>query len=77
MSQQKINITDLNKNWPTFINRILEGDEIILTETDKPIAVVSPLKPEKSSLQSLFPARKKSVEEGEEIFETNSEWWIG
>lgn len=76
MSQQRINISDLNKNWPTFINRILEGDEIILTKTNKPIAVVSPVKPEKISLQTLFPPKKKT-EEGEEVFETNSEWWIG
>lgn len=77
MNQQKINISDLQNDWPRLINRIMHGEEIILTRVDRPIAIVSPFKFE-SSLKK--PGKINKEDELEDVAErdsTNSEWWIG
>lgn len=78
MKQKKINISDLQDDWSHFINQIMQGDEVILTKVDKPIAIISPVK-DVSSSKNLSP-KKTSYSHQVEITEessTNSEWWLG
>ena len=78
MKQKKINISDLQDDWSQFINQIMQGDEVILTKVDKPIAIISPVKNASSSKSSSV--KKSDSTYREEIVEqssTNSEWWLG
>ena len=78
MKQKKINISDLQDDWSQFINQIMQGDEVILTKVDKPIAIISPVK--KPSPSRNLSARKTDYSHREEVTEessTNSEWWLG
>ena len=78
MNHQKINISDLENDFPRFINRIMHGEEIILTKVDKPIAIISPFKFEESlKTRSKINFRGEEPEEVTERESTNSEWWIG
>ncbi len=78
MKQQKINISELQDDWSHFINQIMQGDEVILTRVDKPIAIISPVQNAGSSQSTT---EKKSVRANqEEMIEqssTTSEWWLG
>lgn len=78
MRQQRINISDLQDDWSHFINQIMQGDEVILTKVDKPIAIISPVK---NNIPSRKASNKRSDDtDREEIIEqssTTSEWWIG
>ena len=79
MKQKKINITDLQDDWSHFINQIMQGDEVILTKVDKPIAIISPVKDVSSPKKNLS-SSKTSYSPQEELTEqssTNSEWWLG
>ena len=56
----------------------MQGDEVILTKVDKPIAIISPVKNASSSKSSSV--KKSDSTYREEIVEqssTNSEWWLG
>lgn len=78
MKQKKINISDLHDDWSQFINQIMQGDEVILTKVDKPIAIISPVK--KLSSSRNLSAKKTDYSYQEEVTEessTNSEWWLG
>lgn len=79
MNQQKINISDLQNDWSHFISQIMQGDEVILTKVDKPIAIVSPFKfqPSTKNLQSKPVGKDRVGEEMVEPSSTNSEWWLG
>ena len=78
MKQKKINISDLHDDWSQFINQIMQGDEVILTKVDKPIAIISPVK--KLSSSRNLSTKKPDYSHQEEVTEessTNSEWWLG
>jgi antitoxin (DNA-binding transcriptional repressor) of toxin-antitoxin stability system len=79
MNKQKINISDLQNDWTLFINQIMQGDEVIITKVDKPIAIVSPFKFQKpaQSHQKEKPKKDEFTEEIVERSSTNSEWWLG
>lgn len=79
MNQQKINISDLQNDWSRFISQVMQGDEVIITKVDKPIAIVSPFKfqPSTINLQSKTADKGKPEEETVETSSTNSEWWLG
>jgi prevent-host-death family protein len=79
MNKQKINISDLQNDWTLFINQIMQGDEVIITKVNKPIAIVSPFKFQKPA-QSHHKEKPKKDEFSEEMVErssTTSEWWLG
>ena len=79
MKQKKINISDLQDDWSHFINQIMQGDEVILTKVDKPIAIISPVKDVSSPKKNLSPKKtgySQQLEMTEES-STNSEWWLG
>jgi antitoxin (DNA-binding transcriptional repressor) of toxin-antitoxin stability system len=79
MNKQKINISDLQNDWTRFINQIMQGDEVILTKVDKPIAIVSPFRFQKPA-QSHQKEKTKRDDFSEEMIEkssTTSEWWLG
>ena len=79
MNKQKINISDLQNDWTLFINQIMQGDEVIITKVDKPIAIVSPFKFQKPA-QSHHKEKAKKDGVSEEMVErssTTSEWWLG
>lgn len=79
MKQKKINISDLQDDWSHFINQIMQGDEVILTKVDKPIAIISPVKDVSSPKKNLS-SNKASYSQQVQITEessTNSEWWLG
>ena len=78
MKQKKINISELQDDWSHFINQIMQGDEVILTKVDKPIAIISPVKDVPSSKN--LTSKKTNYSHQEEVTEqssTNSEWWLG
>ena len=78
MKQKKINISELQDDWSQFINQIMQGDEVILTKVDKPIAIISPVKDVPSSKSSS--SKRSNYAHQEEVTEqssTNSEWWLG
>jgi antitoxin (DNA-binding transcriptional repressor) of toxin-antitoxin stability system len=79
MNKQKINISDLQNDWTLFINQIMQGDEVIITKVDKPIAIVSPFKFQKPAQSHRNEKAKKDkfTEEMVERSSTNSEWWLG
>ena len=79
MNKQKINISDLQNDWTLFINQIMQGDEVIITKVNKPIAIVSPFKFQKPA-QSHHKEKAKKDGVSEEMVErssTTSEWWLG
>ena len=78
MKKKKINITDLQDDWSHFINQIMQGDEVILTKVDKPIAIISPVKKASSSRNTSEKKPESTYqEEMTEQSSTNSEWWLG
>ncbi len=77
MKQQRINISELQDDWSHFINQIMQGDEVILTKVDKPIAIISPVKNDTSSRRKPSVKKTEYREEMVEQSSTNSEWWLG
>ena len=43
MLKQEVNISSFQKNLPQLIDLVMNGDEIIITKSDIPIAKVSPI----------------------------------
>ena len=77
MKQQRINISELQDDWSHFINQIMQGDEVILTKVDKPIAIISPVKNDTPSRRKSSVKKTEYREEMVEQSSTNSEWWLG
>lgn len=79
MNKQKINISDLQNDWTLFINQIMQGDEVIITKVNKPIAIVSPFKFQKPAQSHRKEKAKKDgfSDEMVERSSTTSEWWLG
>ncbi len=43
MLKQEVNINSFQKNLPELIDLVMNGDEIIITKSDIPIAKVTPI----------------------------------
>lgn len=75
MNEQKINLSDFQNDWANYINSVINGREVILTKTDKPVAVITPVKKQDIIFSSLKGDDEK--EKGNEIYSQHSEMWIG
>ena len=42
MDDQKVGIRELKKNWDKYLQRVLEGETIIITNHGKPMAQMIP-----------------------------------
>ncbi len=80
MRSTQLNLNSIQKDWPNFVALLKKGEEIILTESNKPVAKISPIQfPKKPGAKSDFV--KKSVNDiyTKKQFELNtaSEIWLG
>ena len=63
MIKQTVNISSFQKNLPDFIDLVLNGDEIIITKSDIPVAKIIPIEDEKKEIKTDFFTVKSSVKE--------------
>jgi len=76
MTRKEVNITSLQKNLPELLETVIQGDEIILTKHNIPIAKISPIEDSSISLKSNFLTARAI--EAKRIRHTDaSENWFG
>ena len=63
MIKQTVNISSFQKNLPDFIDLVLNGDEIIITKSDIPVAKIIPIEDEKKEIKTDFFTVKSAVKE--------------
>ncbi len=76
MHQQELNITSVQKNLPQLMDSIVRGNEIIITESNVPIAKISPIKDENVSFTNHF-LKARSIETKRSAFSDSPENWFG
>ena len=54
MLKQEVNISSFQKNLPELIDLVLQGDEIIITKSNIPIAKVSPIENTSATIKPNF-----------------------
>ena len=54
MLKQTVNINSFKKNVPDFIELVLNGDEIILTKSDIPVAKIVPIDTKSTEIRADF-----------------------
>ena len=54
MLRQTVNINSFQKNFPDFLELVINGDEIILTKSDIPVAKVIPIEKKSVNISNSF-----------------------
>ena len=76
MLKQEVNISSFQKNLPELIDLVLQGDEIIITKSNIPIAKVSPIENTGVSIKPNFLTAR--VIESKRVRKTEApENWFG
>jgi antitoxin (DNA-binding transcriptional repressor) of toxin-antitoxin stability system len=75
MLKQTVNISSFQKNLPDFIDLVLNGDELILTKSDIPIAKIIPFEEEKREIRTDFFALNSAVKERKSKSEAPENWF--
>jgi len=77
MRAKKVNMNSIQKDWPDLIDLLKNGEEIILTEYNRPVAKISPIQYKKvktnldeTKSHELFSNKKIEIN-------TASEIWLG
>ena len=76
MHQQELNISSVQKNLPKLMDLIVHGSEIIITDSNVPIAKISPIEEKKVTLSSSF-LKASSIETKRSAFSEPPENWFG
>ncbi len=76
MLQQKVNIGSFQKNLPEFLDVVLNGNEIIITKSNIPIAKVTPIEAPKLSVKANF-FTMKAIKSKRVQFDEAPENWFG
>lgn len=76
MLKQEVNINSFQKNLPELIDLVLQGDEIIITKSNIPIAKVSPIEHSSGKIKPNFLTAR--VIESRKVFKSEApENWFG
>jgi len=76
MHQQELNISSVQKNLPKLMDLIVHGSEIIITDSNVPIAKISPIEDKKVSFTNHF-LKARSIETKNSAFSDSPENWFG
>jgi antitoxin (DNA-binding transcriptional repressor) of toxin-antitoxin stability system len=76
MHQQELNISSVQKNLPKLMDLIVHGSEIIITDSNIPIAKISPIEEKKVTYSSSF-LKARSVDTKRSPFLDSPENWFG
>ena len=76
MTRKEVNITSLQKNLPELLETVIQGDEIILTKHNIPVAKISPIENSSIILKSSF-LTARAIEAKRIIHSDTPENWFG
>jgi prevent-host-death family protein len=76
MLKQEVNIRSFQKNLPELINLVMNGDEIIITKSDIPIAKVTPIANDDVAMKNNFLAARV-IEKKRAVTSEAPENWFG
>ena len=76
MLKQEVNISSFQKNLPELLDLVLQGDEIIITKSNIPIAKVTPIEDNSVTLKPNF-LTARVIENRRAIKNEAPENWFG
>ena len=78
MEKKKVNMASVQKEWPRLVDLLNEGDEIILVDSNKPIAVISPYKTKTANLSPAILKRSRELQAKRQLENSvATEIWFG
>jgi len=78
MEKKKVNMASVQKEWPRLVDLLNEGDEIILIDSNKPIAVISPYKTKTPNLSQAILKRSRELQAKRQLENSvATEIWFG
>lgn len=76
MLSQELNIHAVQKNLPKLMDLVINGDEIIITKSDIPIAKITPIENKTVSKKSAFLAAR-TMDLQKQYYGEATENWFG
>lgn len=76
MLKQKVNISSFQKDLPKLMDLVINGDEIIITKSDVPIAKITPIEQKSVTPKNTFLAAR-TIELQRAYFGEATENWFG
>lgn len=75
MQNQKVNITSFQKNLHELMNLVMNGDEIIITKSNIPIAKITPIDNTSVTFKNRFLSSGPFETKGHSLGEAPENWF--